>query len=81
VEATDPDDADLWFNVSVLAASRPVSLLRVVKDGLKTASVFLNAPLNAVVRSSLTCRDVTVTSLSQTVFHFITKYSQLSSTN
>jgi len=54
VEATDPDDADLWFNVSVLAASRPVSLLRVVKDGLKTASVFLNAPLNAVVRSSLT---------------------------
>jgi len=62
LEATDPDDAELVFNVSVLSSS--VSLLRVVNDGLKTASVFLNAPLNAVVRHSLTYLLV-MTSLSQ----------------
>jgi len=66
LEATDPDDAELVFNVSVLSSS--VSLLRVVNDGHKTSSVFLNAPLNAVVRHSLTysltCHDVTQSAVS-----------------
>jgi len=66
LEATDPDDTELVFNVSVVSSS--VSLLRVVNDGLRTASVFLNAPLNAVVRHSLTylltCHDVTQSAVS-----------------
>ena len=52
LEATDPDDEELMFDIvgddTVLAAG---PLLRIVKDGHKTATVFLNARLNAVVCS------------------------------
>jgi len=52
VEATDPDDNDLTFDVRAEAPESrdSVPLLRIVSDGLKTASVYLNTPLNAVVR-------------------------------
>jgi len=51
VEATDPDDSQLEFDIvgdeTVLAAG---PLLRITKDGPMRASVFLNSQLNAVVR-------------------------------
>jgi len=50
IEATDPDDDNLVFDIvgdaTVLSAG---PLLTVVGDGLKSAAVFLNAPLNAIV--------------------------------
>ena len=52
MQASDPDDTHLVFAVRVLGAES-LSLLRVDNDALKTASVYLNAPLNAVVRRRL----------------------------
>ena len=52
MQASDPDDTHLVFAVRLLGAES-LSLLRVDNDALKTASVYLNAPLNAVVRHRL----------------------------
>jgi len=52
VEATDPDDDEVVFDIvgdATVLAEGP--LLRIVNDGHKTATVFLNSRLNAVVCS------------------------------
>jgi len=52
LEATDPDDDEVLFNLvgdARVLAEGP--LLRVVNTARQRASVYLNAPLNALVRT------------------------------
>ena len=65
LEATDPDDDEVLFNLvgnARVLAEGP--LLRVVNTARQRASVYLNAPLNALVRTHTHTHTHTHTRLS-----------------